>query len=298
MQNTSLQQDEESEIPSRKGGDRELTFTQRDFNFIRELVFEKAGIVLSEVKQDMVYGRLSRRIRKLGFAKFSDYCELLKNGDEEELGIFINAMTTNLTSFFRENHHFEYLGNNLLPHLFKTKQDRRVRIWSAGCSTGEEPYCLAMVVKETLPKHAQWDVKILATDLDTNVLEHGRRGVYTAERVAGIDKARLKRWFRKGRGDHAGFVRIAPELGELITFKQLNLMQPWPMSGPFDIIFCRNVVIYFDKPTQKILFDRYSDILADDGHLFLGHSESMYKVSDRFELIGKTIYQNLNGKNN
>lgn len=277
------------------GKEREHRFTNKDFKFIRQLVLEKTGISLSEAKHDMVYGRLSRRLRQLRLVKFSDYCRILKDGDDEELKIFINAMTTNLTSFFRENHHFEYLGKTLLPQLLATKTEPRLRIWSAGCSTGEEPYSIAMVLKEVLPANHDWDVKILATDLDTNVLAHGQRGVYDASRTTGIPQPRLKRWFRKGSGANEGSVRVSPELQELITFKQLNLMHGWPMKGPFDIIFCRNVVIYFDKPTQKVLFDRYSDILADDGHLFLGHSESMYKVSNRFDLIGKTIYQNLNG---
>lgn len=271
---------------------RDFDFSERDFKFIRDLVMERTGIVLSEIKRDMVYGRLSRRIRALGLSKFSQYCDILKSEDQHELKEFTNAITTNLTSFFRENHHFEHLKDVILPKLMAEKSDRKLRIWSAGCSTGEEPYSIAMTIKETIPASQDWDIKILATDLDTNVLERGAMGVYDVERVAGIAKHRLKRWFHKGKGSNDGVVRVSSELREMITFRQLNLMHEWPMSGLFDVIFCRNVVIYFDKPTQKVLFDRYSDILPNNGFLFLGHSESMFKVSNRFNLIGKTIYQN------
>lgn len=281
-----------SERELRENKERDFEFTDRDFNFIRKLVMEKTGIVLSDIKRDMVYGRLSRRIRALGLKKFAEYCEMLKTEDESELVEFTNAITTNLTSFFRENHHFEQLANTLLPKIMAEKSERRIRIWSAGCSTGEEPYSIAMTVKESIPESHGWDVKILATDLDTNVVEHGRRGIYHIDRVTGIPKHRLSRWFRKGKGNKGDMVKVSDELQSMISFKQLNLMHQWPMKGPFDVIFCRNVVIYFDKPTQKQLFDRYSDLLSRTGYLFLGHSESMFKVSDRFNLIGKTIYQN------
>lgn len=271
---------------------RDFDFTVRDFKFIRDLVFETTGIVLSEIKRDMVYGRLSRRIRALGLTKFSQYCDILKSEDHLELKEFTNAITTNLTSFFRENHHFEGLKNIILPKLLAEKADRKIRIWSAGCSTGEEPYSIAMTVKETVPASQDWDIKILATDLDTNVLDKAASGVYDAERVAGIPKQRLKHWFHRGKGANDGVVKVVAELRDMITFRQLNLMHEWPMSGTFDIIFCRNVVIYFDKATQKILFDRYSNILSGNGYLFLGHSESMFKVANSFNLIGKTIYQN------
>lgn len=280
------------DIDPRTGKQREMHFSERDFKFIRKLVMERTGIVLSDVKRDMVYGRLSRRLRKLGLSRFSDYCEILKGDDDHEMVEFTNAITTNLTSFFREGHHFDYLRDTLLPGLMREKSDRKIRIWSAGCSTGEEPYSIAMTVKEAIPDSAGWDVRILATDLDTNVLKKGESGIYDSDRVTGINKQKLKRWFRKGKGDKQGLVRVAAELREMISFRQLNLMNNWPMSGPMDIIFCRNVVIYFDKPTQKILFDRYSKILSDEGYLFLGHSETMFKTSDKFNLIGKTIYQN------
>lgn len=271
--------------------EKEFTLSDRNFNYIRDLVGERTGIVLSDLKRDMTYGRLVRRLRELRLSSFDEYCELLKSGDEDELINLTNAITTNLTSFFREPHHFEFLGKELLPKLLATKTNRRIRIWSAGCSSGEEPYTIAMTVLESVPQIRNWDIRILATDLDYNMVNRAAAGIYTEERVNGIDARRQKRWFRRGRGENAGMVRVSPELQSLITFKQLNLLHEWPMKGPFDIIFCRNVVIYFNKDTQRELFSRYADIMTPDGHLFIGHSESLYKVSDRFELLGRTIYR-------
>jgi chemotaxis protein methyltransferase CheR len=275
--------------------EREFHFTGADFRFIRELIAERTGIILSEGKRDLVYGRLSRRLRELRMTQFRDYCELLETGHDEEMVEFVNAITTNLTSFFREDHHFEFLGKTLLPNLMKQKLQnnsaRRLRIWSAGCSTGEEPYSIAMVVKEAIGKQDNWDVRILATDLDTKVLEKASNGIYEQSRVEGLSKARLQRWIKKGSGNNQGRVRMSSELQELITFKQLNLMNDWPMKGPFDLIFCRNVVIYFNQPTQQVLFERYADLLDDKGHLFLGHSETMFQKTERYDLIGKTVYQ-------
>jgi len=272
--------------------EREFHFTDKEFKFISDLVGERTGIVLSSAKRQMVYGRLSRRLRQLKMTKFSDYCDMLTSGHEEELIEFTNAITTNLTAFFRENHHFEYLKSTVLPEIIRNNAgSKRIRIWSAGCSSGEEPYSIAMCVREALPKSSGWDVKILATDLDSNMVQRGKNGVYTAERVEGLTPARMKKWVKKGKGENADKVRMSDELRELITFKELNLMEGWPIKGPFDFMFCRNVVIYFNKDTQRILFDRYADLLAPKAHLFIGHSESLNKVTDRFELLGKTIYQ-------
>ena len=270
--------------------EREFEFSRSDFEHIRDLVGERTGIVLSDHKIDMVYGRLSRRLRQLGIQKFAEYLRRLED-DDSELVEFTNALTTNLTSFFREPHHFDFLKSTGLPALLKNRPNKKLRIWSAGCSTGEEPYTIAMTVKEALASYGNWDVKILATDLDTNVVNRAKAGVYTLEKVNGVDKTRLQKWFRKGRGqDHAGQMKVSQDLQDMITFKQLNLMHDWPMAGPFDIIFCRNVVIYFNKETQRELFDRYADYMANDGYLFVGHSESLHKVTERFKLIGKTIY--------
>ncbi len=272
------------------GREREFELGDAEFETIRRLVGERTGIVLSDAKRDMVYGRLARRLRALGLRSFRDYLAGLQAGDDEEMVAFTNALTTNLTAFFREPHHFEFLQRTLLPELLQQKRgSRRLRIWSAGCSTGEEPYSIAMVVRETVPD--DWDVKILATDLDSDVVRHAREGIYRAERVEGLSRERLRRWVRRGKGDKADLVRMAPALRQLITFKTLNLMDAWPMRGPFDFIFCRNVVIYFSKDTQRVLFDRFAEYLPANGHLFIGHSESLHRVSDRFCLLGQTIYR-------
>jgi chemotaxis protein methyltransferase CheR len=271
--------------------EREFNFTHNDFEYIRNMVGERTGIVLSEHKVDMVYGRLARRLRQLNIKNFKDYLQRLEGDDGQELVEFTNALTTNLTAFFREPHHFEFLIKTGIPELIKKRPDKRLRIWSAGCSTGEEPYTIAITLHEAIPAIRNWDVKILATDLDSNVVARATAGIYDQERVNGINKERLKRWFRKGSGSNQGKVRVSPDLQQLITFKQLNLMHQWPIKGPFDIIFCRNVVIYFNKDTQRVLFDRYADMLASDGYLIVGHSESLHKVTDRFQLLGKTVYR-------
>lgn len=272
--------------------EREFEFNRKDFEHIRDLVGERTGIVLSDHKITMVYGRLSRRLRQLKLTSFRDYLKLLEDQSGQELIEFTNALTTNLTSFFREPHHFDYMKSDALPALVKNRPQQRLRIWSAGCSTGEEPYTIGITVQEAMERFIRnWDVKILATDLDTNVVQKGKNGIYEQDRVNGIEDARLRKWFRKGGDSKSGKVSVSEKIREMITFKQLNLLHEWPMKGPFDIIFCRNVVIYFGKDTQRELFDRYADMLADDGYLFIGHSENLHKITDRFHLIGKTIYR-------
>lgn len=271
---------------------REFVFSEKDFHFIRDLISDRTGIVLADHKVDMVYGRLSRRLRELNLSTFSEYLSDLKH-NENELINFINALTTNLTAFFREKHHFEFMKTKLLPELIKNKKNKRLRIWSAGCSSGEEPYTIAMTVKELIPDNRGWDAKILATDLDSNMVRKALNGIYTADRVNGLTKEQMRKWVHQGPDGHSTMVEMSDDLRNMITFKQLNLMHEWPMKGPFDIIFCRNVLIYFNKETQAMLFDRYANMLADDGHLFIGHSESMYKICDRFELLGQTIYRKI-----
>jgi chemotaxis protein methyltransferase CheR len=272
--------------------DREFVFSDANFSQIRQFVTENTGIVLTDAKKDMVYSRLSKRIRKGPYNNFDDFCLAIERGDAEEQDFLINAITTNLTAFFRENHHFEFLADVAIPELLKLNQHtKRLRIWSAGCSTGEEPYSIAMVLRETIPNINDWDVKILATDLDANVIAHGQAGVYREEQIEGLSAERKSRWFKKGKGDKEGYVKVSRELQELISFKRLNLLQHWPMSGPFDLMFCRNVLIYFDKDTQRVLFKRYFDILRPNAYLLIGHSETLHKVSDDFASLGKTIYQ-------
>ena len=270
---------------------REFEFTDKHFNWLVDLVMDKTGITLSDQKRDLVYGRLARRLRKLDLNNFDQYCDLLKQNSEEELVEFVNSITTNLTSFYREPHHFEYLSNTVLKYLLQQRnQEKRIRIWSAGCSTGEEPYTIAMTVLETVPNISNWDIKILATDIDTNVLSRASEGIYQEEKINGVSKERLNKWFLKSK-NKPGEVKVSPKLRELITFKQLNLMGDWPMKGKFDVLFCRNVVIYFNKDTQRVLFERFANILHEDAYMFLGHSESLYKVTDRFTLLGKTIHR-------
>jgi chemotaxis protein methyltransferase CheR len=271
--------------------EREFVFSDVQFERLRAFVIEHTGIALTEAKKDMVYSRLSKRIRTQFQGSFADFCDAIDAGDEQETEFLINAITTNLTAFFREPHHFEFLQQRLLPQLIKANAaSRRLRIWSAGCSTGEEPYSLAMTLSK-LPELANWDVKILATDLDANVIAHAEEGVYSQERIQGLSKAMQQRWFMRGRSGNRGLVKVKPELKQWIQFKRLNLLHDWPMRGPFDLIFCRNVVIYFDKQTQSRLFERYAEILRPDGHLFIGHSESLFKVCERFTSLGHTIYR-------
>lgn len=280
-----------AEAPSAQR-EQEFPFTDADFRYISTFAAEYAGIMLPDSKRDMVYSRLTRRLRLLRLPSFARYCDLLRAGDPVELDCFINALTTNLTSFFREAHHFEYLAQTLLPELLAHhKRDRRLRFWSAGCSTGEEPYSLAMTLAEHVPRLEGWDIRILATDLDSDVLERAAAGVYAMERLQTIEASRRARWFRRGRGRQSGRARVVDDLKRLVSFRRLNLMAPWPMHGLFDVIFCRNVVIYFDKTTQARLFSRFAQQMHAHGQLFVGHSESLYRVANDFQLIGNTVYR-------
>jgi len=270
---------------------REFAFSDEDFNALRTLVKAHTGINLTDQKRELVYGRISRRLRALNLHSFGDYRELLSDESGKEFVEFCNAITTNLTSFFRESHHFDYVRDHLLaPRIADARAARRMRIWCAGCSTGEEPYSLAMTIRETIPDASRWDIRILATDLDSDVLARGQRGIYGADRVRDMSPTRLGRFFRETTLNGQPAYAAAPELRDLITFKQLNLMTAFPMKGPLDAIFCRNVVIYFDKDTQRDLFHRMSRLQEPGAILFLGHSESLFKVSTDYSLIGKTIY--------
>jgi chemotaxis protein methyltransferase CheR len=272
---------------------QEFQFTKVDFDRVRRIVYDHAGISLADSKQNLIYNRLSRRLRSLNFNDFNLYLTYVEGeGYDQEFTHLINAVTTNLTFFFREIHHFDYLADDLFPSLLKRNaQTKKVRIWSAGCSTGEEPYSIAIVAKEVFP--SDWDVQVHASDLDTNVINTAKIGLYQIDSLKGVSHERVKRWFLKGSGNNEGMVKVKPELQTIIHFQQVNLMHDWPWKEGFDIIFCRNVVIYFDKPTQQKLFKRYHELLRDQGHLFIGHSESLYKVSEEFKLLGKTIYQKL-----
>ncbi len=265
---------------------KEFEFTTHDFERVRAMIYKKAGIALAESKQEMVYSRLARRLRANGISSFSKYLDELESGRfGDEWEAFTNALTTNLTSFFREAHHF--------PILMEHVKNRRetVNVWCSASSTGEEPYSIAITLCEafgTLNPPAQ----IIATDIDTNVLATAANGVYPIERIEKLAPERAKKFFLRGKGDQAGLVRVRNELRNMITFKQLNLLgDNWPVTGPFDAIFCRNVMIYFDKPTQSKILARFVPLMKPDGLLFAGHSENFLYVSDALKLRGKTVYE-------
>jgi chemotaxis protein methyltransferase CheR len=270
---------------------REFSFSAADYEWIRQSMRRSTGIVLSEAKRDLIYNRLARRLRNLGLSTFTEYRSFLEANPKEEVE-FVNALTTNVTSFFREEHHFQFLADLLGRKSRAGQGERRLRIWSAGCSTGEEPYSIAMTILETLGRQIEgWDVKILATDLDTNVLTIAEQGIYPADRAKELSQDRLRRFFMRGTGERARLVRVREEARALLTFRQLNLMEAWPMRRPFDVIFCRNVVIYFDRATQAQLFDRFAESLVPGGHLLLGHSESIGDAAGRFKTVGRTVHQ-------
>jgi chemotaxis protein methyltransferase CheR len=269
----------------------EYAFSDSEFQRVRRMVYRHTGIALSDSKRQLVYGRLSRRLRALALHGFEDYLQRVEGGDAEELQHFCNAITTNLTSFFRENHHFEFIANQLVPALEAQKREsRRLRIWSAGCSTGEEAYSIAMTLLESAGHLLRtWDVRVLATDIDTNVLEHARCGLYGSDRLEKIDASRMLRWFE--RGPDKQHYRICDAARQLVTFNELNLISMWPMKGPFDVIFCRNVVIYFDRTTQRDVIGRMEALQRPGDHLILGHSESLLDTNTAYRLCGNTIHQ-------
>ena len=271
---------------SRDGNAREFQFSNADFERIRKLIYQHAGISLSPVKQDMVYSRLARRLRATGMKTFAAYLDALEKGSPDEWEKFVNSLTTNLTSFFREPHHFPIFAE----HLKKIASRRPIKVWCSAASTGEEPYSIAITVQEALGAAAS-QVQIIASDLDTNVLATADKGVYPLERVERMDPERLRRFFLKGTGAQAGMVSVRPELRRMIEFKRVNLLDStWPVRGPLDVIFCRNVMIYFDKPTQYKILSRFVPLLQEDGLMFAGHSESFLHAADLFRSLGKTVY--------
>lgn len=272
---------------------QDFSVSDQEFDEVRAVIKDLTGINMGDSKRHLIYRRLRTRLNATGIGTLRDYLDYLKQADPKEVEAFCNVVTTNLTSFFREGHHFDYLANTIIPEIAARQgsSDKRLRIWSAGCSTGEEPYSIAITVNESLGDLASWDAKILCTDLDTAVLETCTAGVYSLERAEKVPPHQLRRWFKKSRGADSELVKVSPALQDLLTFRQLNLMDKWPMKGCFDVIFCRNVMIYFDKPTQRVLIERFADILGEGGYLILGHSESLHNVSDRFALLGKTIYR-------
>jgi chemotaxis protein methyltransferase CheR len=272
---------------------RDFHFTSRDFERVRKLIYGRAGIALAPSKEEMVYSRLARRLRTLRLGSFKDYLDALEEGgDDAEWEAFTNALTTNLTSFFREHHHFDALRK----HLEQLPKGHKAKIWCSAASTGEEPYSLAITACEAFDS-LDPPVAILATDIDTNVLATAEKGVYTMDRIEKLTSAQRKRFFLKGHGSSAGQCRVIEPLRNLITFRQLNLLDArYPMRGPFDAIFCRNVMIYFDKPTQVVVLKKMVPLLARDGLFFAGHSESFFHASDLIESVGRTIYRRADAK--
>ncbi len=271
--------------------EREFAYQDCDFERVRALIYRRAGISLSSAKKDMVYSRLARRLRSLGLRSFGEYLERLEHGDEAEWEAFTNALTTNLTAFFREAHHFEILARQVAER----RTQRPVRIWSAATSTGEEAYSLAITMMEVFASYTP-PASIVATDVDTQALGRARLGVYSEERVGRLSPERLRRFFVKAPGADAGAVRVRDELKALVTFTPLNLMdRSWPVAGPFDAIFCRNVMIYFDKATQRRILEKFVPLLAPGGLLYTGHSESLTHALDLFRPCGRTVYAPVQG---
>ena len=266
---------------------REFVFTAADFERVRKLIYGRAGISLSTSKREMVYSRLGRRLRALGLSDFREYLRLLENGDGAEWEAFTNSLTTNLTAFFREAHHFPLLADLLQRH----KGSGQIALWCSAASTGEEPYSMAMTAVEAFGTLTP-PVRILATDIDTSVLAKAEQGVYAMERLEKMPPERVRRFFLRGKGQQAGQVRVRDELRAMIDYRQLNLLDAsWPIRGPFHAIFCRNVMIYFDKPTQYGILQKFLPLLRPDGLLFAGHSESFHHAADLFRPRGKTVYE-------
>lgn len=274
--------------------EREFPFTTADFNKIRGFLYQHAGISLADHKTNLVYNRLVRRVRTLKLSSFAKYFDYLESSDAEFVH-FINAMTTNLTSFYREAHHFEYLSEVYLPQLAKAGK-RELKIWSSACSVGEEPYSIGISLLESGINFDNWHVDILATDIDTNVLSVAERAIYPIERVDGLSDYRRKLGFYRGKGSQKGQVIIKPEIRNWVRFASCNLMETWPVTEKVDIIFCRNVMIYFDKPTQNALLERMEYILKPGGLLCIGHSESPARDMSNFRLLGRTMYQKIGSR--
>ena len=269
---------------------REFPFSNRDFEEVRKMIYDHAGIALNDAKEDMVYSRLARRLRATGKRSFPEYLALIRSGDKAEWEAFVNSLTTNLTDFFREAHHFV-----ILKEFLKTRKDRPITIWSSASSTGEEPYSIAITAFEALGQNAP--VQVLASDLDTNVLKKAAEGVYPIERLSKLSPDRQKQFFLKGSGDTSGMARAKPELRAMLKCFPLNLLDPvWSIRQPLDAIFCRNVMIYFDKPTQYAILKKMKPLLKPDGLLFVGHSEALYHATDLFKLRGQTVYQHAESK--
>ncbi|GAA0530459.1 chemotaxis protein methyltransferase CheR [Rhizomicrobium palustre] len=273
--------------------DGEFPFTWQDFRQIAELVHSEAGIVLTEAKVNLVYSRLAKRLRTIGLRSFRDYCSLIQGTDGvDERQAMIAAMTTNVTRFFRESHHFDYLRNEVLPDLLENaRRGGKVRIWSAGCSSGEEAYSIALTMLGLDPQVAQRDVLILASDIDPEMLKRGSRGIYPVSQLGDVPQELRRKWMKIAPGSGGSELEVGDEMHEMVRFRELNLLREWPMKGPFDIIFCRNVMIYFDDETQNTVWKRFAGLLRPGGTLCIGHSERIVLGNHPYDLVGQTIYR-------
>jgi chemotaxis protein methyltransferase CheR len=274
----------------------DVPITDAEFASLRDLVYAQTGISLRDPKRALLKSRLMKRLRHYRYEHFAQYYDHLKNHDPAgcELQAMINAVTTNKTSFFREEHHFAFLAERILAPANRLALQARqpsLRIWSAGCSSGEEPYSIAITLATNLDRLAAWDVKILASDIDTEMLEKARTGIYSKEAVSALPASAVKRHFLRGTGQYANCVRVKPLLRNLVTFARINLVEPWPFRAKFDAIFCRNVIIYFDHDSQQQVLERFAQCLKPEGLFFAGHSESLFWLDDLFEPVGHTAYR-------
>lgn len=274
----------------------EFAFTADDLERIAALLYAQSGIVLSESKANLIYSRLAKRLRTLNLPSFAAYCRLVASEEGvDERATMLNALTTNVTRFYREPHHFTHLRDEvLIPALSKLRAGGRMRLWSAACSSGQEPYSMALTVLSVLPEAADLDIKILATDIDSKILGQAREGVYTSEHVEPIPADLRSRWMARDPGDRDVW-RVSPTVRSLVTFNEMNLIGHWPAKGPFDAIFCRNVVIYFDEPTQEKVWTRFQPLLAPGGRLYIGHSERVSGAVGGLASDGLTVYRKTAG---
>ena len=270
--------------------DMNYTITPKEFEQFRALIYQECGISLNESKKTLLVSRLSKRLRTLELDSFQAYYDLVSGQTEsDEFTLLLDLVSTNKTDFFREPKHFDFLREQILPTLQST---RRVRIWSSASSSGEEPYTIAMTLYDSVPDPERWDFQILASDISTRVLARAASGVYEGERVRDLPTGLVERHFLKGKGERAGTIKVKPHLSQMVRFRRINLMDDtFPIKSPLDLIFCRNVMIYFDHPTQTQLVTKFHRYLKPGGYLFIGHSESLQRLDQPFESVAPTIYR-------
>jgi chemotaxis protein methyltransferase CheR len=274
---------------------QELHLTDKEFHTISEMVYKHCGIHLDDEKKELVRSRLSKRLRLLGYVSYSDYVDYIcQPAGKEEFASFIDSISTNFTSFFREKQHFDFLQKNFLPGMLETKArkgDYRLRAWCAGCSSGEELYTIAITILDTIGDNLRWDVKILATDISTRMLEAAKKGVYEQTKIEPLSGAQRQRYLTVSRSRDQKLYEVSPELKKMTIVRYMNFMDEWPIQTSLDFIFCRNVMIYFDRPTQQKLVARFCNLLEPGGILFTGHSESLTGIRHSFNYIEPAVYQ-------